>query len=68
VVILFGKNNAAKISVRPSEGVAVGIVIPHPKFSPPNPEFFGYLQSALNHYGFVPAIDIDQLIESPDKI
>lgn len=46
------------------QGEATGIVIPHPKFPPPNPEFFGYLQGALNHYGFVPAIDIDQLLES----
>lgn len=40
------------------QGEAMGIVIPHPKFPPPNPEFFGYIQGAMNHYGFVPAIDI----------
>ncbi|MBU4204887.1 hypothetical protein KKH26_01760 [Patescibacteria group bacterium] len=44
----------------------MGIVIPHPKFPPPNPEFFGYIQGALNHYGLVPAIDIDQLLKSSD--
>jgi len=49
------------------QGEMTGIVIPHPKFPPPNPEFFGYLQSALNHYGFVPAIDIDQLLESSGR-
>ena len=49
------------------QGEATGIVIPHPKFPPPNPEFFGYLQGALNHYGFVPAIDIDQLLEQSDE-
>ncbi len=49
------------------QGEAMGIIIPHPKFPPPNPEFFGYLQGALNHYGFVPAIDIDQLLESSDR-
>jgi hypothetical protein len=49
------------------QGEVTGIVIPHPKFPPPNPEFFGYLQGALNHYGFVPAIDIDQLFGSSDK-
>lgn len=43
------------------QGESIGIIIPHPKFPPPNPEFFGYLQGALNHYGFVPAIDIDEL-------
>jgi len=48
------------------QGEAIGIVVPHPKFPPPNPEFFGYLQGALNHYGFVPPIDleIDEQIES----
>lgn len=46
------------------QGEAVGIVVPHPKFPPPNQEFFGYLQGALNHYGFVPPIDIDEPIES----
>jgi len=48
-------------------GEATGIVIPHPKFPPPNPDFFGYLQGALNHYGFVPAIDIDLLLKSSEK-
>ena len=45
------------------QGEACGIVIPHPKFPPPSPEFFGYLQGALAHYGFVPAIDIGAPIE-----
>ena len=44
-------------------GEAMGIVVPHPKFPPPNQEFFGYLQDALNYYGFVPAIDIDEPLE-----
>ncbi len=47
------------------QGEAMGIVIPHPKFLPPNPEFFGYLQGALNHYGFVPPIDLDEPIGEP---
>lgn len=34
-------------------------IIENPKFEPPNPEFFGYLQGALTHYGFIPAIGID---------
>nr|MBP6869074.1 hypothetical protein [Candidatus Paceibacterota bacterium] len=46
------------------QGEACGIVIPHPKFPPPSPEFFGYLQGALTHYGFVPAIDIDEPVSS----
>ncbi len=41
-------------------GEAVGKVLSHPKFPPPNPEFFGYLQGALNNYGIVPAIDLDE--------
>jgi len=49
------------------QGEVASIIIPHPKFPPPNPEFFGYLQGALNHYGFVPAIDIDQLLEPSDR-
>ena len=49
------------------QGEVTGIVIPHPKFPPSNLKFFGYLQGALNHYGFVPAIDIDQLFQSSDK-
>src|SRR3989338_6132772 len=49
------------------QGEATGVVIPHPKFPAPNPEFFGYLQGALNHSGFVPAIDIDLLLESSGK-
>jgi len=50
-------------------GEAIGIIVPHPKFPPPNPEFFGYLQGALNHYGFVPPIDleVDEWIESSAK-
>lgn len=37
-------------------GEAIGIIIPNPKFPPPNSEFFKYLQGALNHYGFVPNV------------
>jgi hypothetical protein len=48
-------------------GEAMGIIIPHPKFPPPNPEFFRYLQGALDHYGFVPPIDIDEPIGSSDN-
>lgn len=50
-------------------GEAIGIVVPHPKFPPPNSEFFRYLQGALNHYGFVPPVDleIDERIESVAK-
>lgn len=42
------------------KGEAVGKVLSHPKFPPPNPEFFGYLQGALDNYGIVPAIDLDE--------
>lgn len=45
------------------QGEAFSIIVPHPKFPPPNPQFFGYLQGALFHYGFVPAIDIDEEIK-----
>lgn len=45
-------------------GEAVSIVIPHPKFPPPNFEFFGYIKSALDNYGIVPPIDIDLLFDS----
>jgi len=48
------------------QGESTGIVISHPKFPPPNPEFFEYLQGALNNYGFVPPIDIEQWPELAD--
>lgn len=41
-------------------GEVCGKIIQHPKFPPPSPEFFRYLQGALSNYGIVPAIDIDQ--------
>lgn len=40
------------------QGEMCGIVVPHPKFPPPSPQFFGYLQGALTHYGFVPPLDL----------
>lgn len=46
------------------QGEAIGVVVPHPKFPPPDPQFFGYLQGALFHYGFVPPIGIDEPIQS----
>lgn len=49
------------------QGEATGIVLPHPKFPPPNPEFFGYLQGALNHYGFVPPVGLDDSLGEPKR-
>jgi len=49
------------------QGETMGIIVPHPRFPPPNQEFFGYLQGALSHYGFVPPIDIDEPLESLDN-
>lgn len=40
-------------------GEVLSLIVPHPKFPPPNERFFSYLQGALSHYGFVPAIGID---------
>jgi hypothetical protein len=40
-------------------GESFGIIVPNPKFPPPNSQFFNYLQGALSYYGFVPPIDID---------
>lgn len=45
------------------QGEVCGVVVPHPKFPPPNPEFFGYLKGALSHYGIVPAVDMDEPIK-----
>lgn len=36
-------------------------IIEHPKFPPPNPDFFNYLESALVHYGYVPNIDVENI-------
>ena len=43
------------------KGEAFGIIVPHPKFPPPSPQFFSYLQGALDHYGVIPAIDLEDL-------
>ena len=44
-------------------GEELSMIVPHPKFPPPNEQFFGYLQGALSYYGFVPAIGIDEPIK-----
>lgn len=45
------------------QGESMGFVIPHPKFAPPSPEFFGYIEGALTHYGFVPSIGINEKLD-----
>ncbi len=42
------------------QGEMIGVVVPHPKFPSPDPEFFGFLEGALNHYGFVPPVEFEK--------
>ena len=42
------------------EGEMMGVVVPHPKFPSPDPKFFGYLEGALRHYGFVPPVELEK--------
>ena len=39
---------------------SMSIIIPHPKFPPPDEELFSMIHGALTHYGFVPPTDIEE--------
>ncbi len=40
------------------QGESMGVIIPHPKYPAPDPEFFNTLNGALRHYGYVPSPDV----------
>jgi len=46
---------------------SMSIIIPHPKFPPPDERLFNMIHGALTHYGFVPPIDIEEELNSSEK-